>query len=211
MTTSRTKSVPELFGLPLIAKTGRERLLVIAIELFYNHGFNAVGIDQVIEAAGVTKSTFYKHFKSKNELMVTAVKRRDEWESQAWARAVQKRAGNDPKMQLRAMIDVMDSWFNDPDFGGCMFVNAAVEFPNPHDPVHKAAVSYKRKSRDRFCALARAAGASKKRADSFADCYAALIEGALVLRQTHGRNDAAHAIRPAVELLIEDYLNSESS
>ena len=44
------------------------------------------------------------------------------------------------------MLDVMDLWFNDPDFRGCMFVNAAAEFPNPHDPVHQAAAAYKRRT-----------------------------------------------------------------
>ncbi len=106
--------------------------------------------DQVIATAGVTKTTFYKHFESKDELMVAAVQRRDEWESQAWDRAVRKLAGDDPARQLLAMLDVMDLWFNDPDFHGCMFVNAAAEFPNPHDPVHQAAAANKRRTRDQL-------------------------------------------------------------
>ena len=202
----RAKSVTELFGLPDAPKTGRERLLAAAIELFYRRGFGAVGVDLVIATAGVTKTTFYKHFESKDDLMVAAVERRDEWESQAWGRAVRKLAGDDPAAQLLAMLDVMDFWFNDPDFRGCMFMNTAAEFPNPHDPVHQAAVAYKRRSRDHRRDLARAAGADSAAADTFADCYTALVEGALVLRQTQGRNDAARAVRPAVEQLIHAYL-----
>lgn len=202
------KSVSTLLGVPDPPRTGRERLVVAAVELFYRHGFGAVGIDRVIAQAGVTKTTFYKHFESKDDLMVAAVRRRDEWESQAWANAVRKLAGNDPARQLLAMLDVMDVWFNDPDFHGCMFMNTAAEFPNPHDPVHQAAAAYKRKSRDHYRDLARAAGASKAAAETFADCFAALIEGALILRQTHGRNDAARAVRPAVEQLIRVYLRA---
>ena len=202
----RNKSVTELLGLPDPPKNGRERLLTVAVELFYRHGFGAVGIDRVIAEAGVTKTTFYKHFESKDDLMVAAVRRRDEWESQAWDRAVRKLAGDDPVGRLLAMVDVMDLWFNDPDFRGCMFMNTAAEFPNPHDPVHQAAAEYRRKSRDHRRDLARAAGADAAAAEAFADCYTALIEGALVLRQTHGRNDAARAIRPAVEQLIRAYL-----
>jgi AcrR family transcriptional regulator len=209
--TTRTKSVSQLFELPDPPATGRERLIAAAIELFYSHGFNAVGIDQVIAAAGVTKTTFYKHFEGKDDLMVAAVQRRDEWESQAWARAVQKRVGDDPRAQLMGMIDVMDLWFNDPDFGGCMFINAAAEFPNPHDPVHQAAASYKRKCRDARRDLARTAGASPQAAETFADCYTALIEGALILRQTQGRNDAAKVIRPVVEQLVASYMPSASA
>jgi len=206
MSNARTKSVSELFGLPDAPKTGRERLVAAAVELFYRHGFGAVGIDQVIGAAGVTKTTFYKHFEGKVDLMVAAVERRDEWESEAWARAVRKLAGDDPARQLLAMLDVMDLWFNDPDFNGCMFMNTAIEFPNPHDPVHKIAAAHKRRTRDHFRNLAQAAGADAMASETFADCFTALVEGALVLRQSHGRNDAARVVRPAVEQLIGAYL-----
>ena len=206
MSNARTKSVSELFGLPDAPKTGRERLVAAAVELFYRHGFGAVGIDQVIGAAGVTKTTFYKHFEGKDDLMVAAVQRRDEWESQAWDRAVRKIAGDDPAGQLLAMLDVMDLWFNDPEFHGCMFMNTAAEFPNPHDPVHQAAAAHRRRSRDHYRDLAQAAGAEAPGAETFADCFTALIEGALILRQTHGRNDAARVVRPAVEQLIRAYL-----
>ena len=211
MTSVRQKSVSELLGLPEPPKTGRERLVAAAIELFYRQGFGAVGVDQVIAAAGVTKTTFYKHFEGKDDLMVAAVQRRDEWESQAWGRAVREIAGDDPVRQLLAMLDVLDLWFNEPDFRGCMFLNTTMEFPNPHDPVHRAAAAYKRRSRDHWRDLATAAGAEAQAAETFADCYTALIEGALILRQTHGRDDAARVVRPAVEQLVGTYLMAAKS
>ncbi|MFT3683589.1 MAG: TetR/AcrR family transcriptional regulator [Phycisphaerales bacterium] len=180
------KSVHELFGRPPAPSTGRERLIAATIELVYRQGFGAIGIDQVIDAAGVTKTTFYKHFESRDELLVATVQRQDEWESQAWANAVRQIAGDDPAAQLLAMLDVMDLWFNDPDFHGCVFMNAAAEFPNQNDPIHRAASAYKRRGRDRMRDLAVAAGATREAAETFADCYAALIEGAFVLRQTQG-------------------------
>lgn len=203
---TRVKSVTVLFGLPPPPKTGRERLVAAAVELFYRNGFAAVGIDSVIASAGVTKSTFYKHFEGKDDLMIAAIQRRDEWESQAWDRAIRKLAGDNPARQLLAMLDVMDLWFNHPDFHGCMFTNAATEFPNPHDPVHQAAVEYKRRSREHRRELALSAGADAAAAETFADCYTALIEGAFVLRHTQGRNDAARVIRPAVQQLIDAFL-----
>jgi AcrR family transcriptional regulator len=206
MSLVRLKSASELFGIPDPPKTGRERLLVTAIDLFYRNGFGAVGIDRVIAQAGVTKTTFYKHFDGKDDLMVAAVQRQEEWESQAWGRAVQMVAGDNPIKQLLAMLDVMDLWFNDPDFRGCMFTSAAAEFPNPHDPVHMAAAAYKRRASDHWRGVAKATGADSAAVETFADCYWALIEGALILRQTHGRNDAARAVRPAVEQLIGAYL-----
>jgi AcrR family transcriptional regulator len=206
MPTTQLKSAAELFGLPDPPRTGRERLVAAAVDLFYRNGFGAVGIDRVIAAAGVTKTTFYKHFEGKDDLMVAAVRRRDEWESMAWGRAIGKLAGDDPSKRLLAMFDVLDLWFNDPEFRGCMFMNTAAEFPNPHDPVHQAAADYRRKSRDHWRDLARAAGADAAAAETFADCYAALVEGALVMRQTQARDDAARVVRPAVEQLVRVYL-----
>jgi AcrR family transcriptional regulator len=206
MLATHPKTVSEILGLPDPPKTGRERLVAVAVELFYRRGFNAVGVDQVIAAAGVTKTTFYKHFESKEDLMVAAVRRRDEWETQAWGRAINRIAGNDPLKQPLALLEVLDEWFNAPDYNGCIFTSAAYEFPNPHDPVHQAAAGHKVKMRDQWRDLARGAGSTAENAEIFADCYTALLEGALVVRQTHGRNDAARAIRPAVEQLLRAYV-----
>lgn len=102
MPASLAKPISELFGMPAAPKAGRERLLAAAIDLFYRNGFNTVGIDQIIASAGVTKTTFYKHFESKDEIMVAAVQRYDEWESQAYQHAVHKIAGDDPVKQFLA-------------------------------------------------------------------------------------------------------------
>ena len=199
---SQYKPVTELFGFPEPPKAGRGRLVHAAVQLVYVHGFQAVGIDQIIAAAGVTKSTFYKHFQSRDELLIEAVRLRDQWETRAYKRAIEELAGDDPRLQLLAFFDVLDIWFNDPDFFGCQFINAAAEFPNPHDPIHEAAASHKRTARNEFRDLAAAAGVADP--ESFADQYTALVEGTLILRQVHGRNDAAKMIKPAVEKLLND-------
>ncbi|MFI4882444.1 MAG: TetR/AcrR family transcriptional regulator, partial [Phycisphaerales bacterium JB064] len=61
------KTIVELLGLPPQPTTGKARLIASGLELFYRHGFQAVGIDQVIELAGVTKTTFYNHFESRDD------------------------------------------------------------------------------------------------------------------------------------------------
>ena len=198
------KPVVELFGLPEPPKTGKGRLVHAAIELFYSRGFQAVGVDQIIAAAGVAKTTFYKHFESKDDLLVAAIRQRDEWEMEAWTRAVREMSGDNERDQLLGFFDVLDVWFNSPDFRGCQFINAAAEFPNPCDPVHAVAAEHKRKNRDFFRDLAASAGAADP--ERFADWYTALVEGTLVLRQVHGRDDAARVIKPAVEALVADAL-----
>jgi AcrR family transcriptional regulator len=201
--TSVGRSAAELLGVFEIPARGRGRLVATAVELFYRHGFNAVGLDRVIEEAGVTKTTFYKHFDSKNDLMVAAVEMRDVWALDAWRQA-QSLGGNEARAQLLALFDVLDVWFNDEDFGGCMFLNVASEFPNPHDPVHRAAAKHKVANWEMVRDLADRAGAVGP--ESFADLYMIAFEGALVLRQVYGRNDAARSARPIVEQLLEERL-----
>jgi AcrR family transcriptional regulator len=197
------KPVAELFGIPEAPKNGRERLVHVAIELIYAHGFQAVGVDQVIARAGVSKTTFYKHFESRDELFVAAIRMRDEWEMKGFNAALARLAPDGPRARLLAIFDVLDLWFNSPDFRGCQFINAAAEFPNPHDPVHAAAAEHKRRARDGFRELAKGAGVVD--ADAFADQFAALVEGTFVLRQVHGRDDAARVVKPAAEMLVARY------
>ncbi len=201
---SQSKSVAELLGQPPPPTTGRERLISAGIELFYREGFQAVGLDRVIEHAGVTKTTFYKHFEAKDDLVLACVQARDEWEMQAWDRAAKKLAGDDPRGQLVAFFDVLDLWFNDPDFHGCMFINVATEFADKRDPIHRIGAEHKRRTRDHFRNLAAKAGASNP--DDFADQFTILVDGTLVLRHVHGRDDAAQVARPAVLELIERHM-----
>lgn len=203
MADSSGKSVAELLGVMEVPSVGRDRLVVTAVEVCYRNGFNAVGIDQILTQAGVTKSTFYKHFESKDDLLLAAIRLRDDWETRAWTRAVENLVGDDPRAQLLAMFDVLDRWFNDPDFGGCIFINAASEYPNPHDPIHQAAAEHKLKFLDWLVERAGKAGATD--AEAFADAYSMIFEGALVMRQVHGRDDVAVAAKQNVELLIKSY------
>ena len=196
--------VCELLELPAIPQQGAERLVGIAMNLFYRHGINAVGLDWILAEAGVSKTTFYKHFKSKDELVVRTLEARDAWEMGAWREAVRYLVGDAPERQLIGLVDVLDVLFNEPAFFGCQFINAAAEFPNPDDAIHRAAAAHKRSNRDWVRDLAEAAGARDP--EGFADSYTVLFEGALVLRQVHDRDDAARAVRPLIEQLLEAHL-----
>jgi AcrR family transcriptional regulator len=202
--TKRVTSAARVLGVPDEAKNGRGRLLDRAIDLFYASGFHAVGLDNILDAAGVTKTTFYKHFDSLEALMVAAVEQRHRWESDAWGRAVAEAAGDDERAKFLALFDLMDRWFNEPAFRGCIFINVAAEFPDPADPVHQAGAAYKKEQRDGWRDLAARLGAAEP--DAFADQYAVLVEGTLILRHVHGRNDAARVTRPVAEALVDRHV-----
>jgi AcrR family transcriptional regulator len=198
------RSAAELLGVPRATGNARYRLVDKAIDLFYQHGFHSVGLDEILAETGVTKTTFYKHFQSKDDLVLAAIAQRDQWEAEAWDRAVRKLAGDDPRKQLLAIFDVLDVWFNDPSFGGCMFINAAAEFADPREPAHQAAAAHKKRSRNWWRELARTAGA--KDPDSFADRFTVIVEGTLIMRHVHARNDAARFMRPMAESLLQEFI-----
>jgi AcrR family transcriptional regulator len=202
----RSRAVLELFTLPTPPKQGRDRLIGVAMTLFYFHGINPIGLDRILAETGVSKTTFYKHFESKDELVVATIEVRDAWQMAAWARAVEILAGDDPRDQLLGVLDVLDLVINEPAFRGCQFINAAAEFPNPNDPIHRAAVRHKRANREWFRALAERAGVEDP--EAFADAYTMLFEGALVLRQVHDRDDAARAAKPHAQRLIDEFVPS---
>lgn len=177
----------------------RERLLMAAVDLFYAHGIHAVGLDRILSEVGVTKTTFYNHFESKDELVAEAMRWRDQWERTLWEKMVGEMGGDDPKRRLLAYFDVLDIWFNDERFRGCQFINAAAEFPSVHEPAHIVAREHLETTCRGAAELAAKAGAGEP--EAFAEEYAAVISGVIVLRQTTGNNAAAAIGRRVAEQL----------
>lgn len=115
----------------------RDRLLSTASALFYGEGIRAVGVDRVIGEAAVTRATFYRHFPSKDDLVVAYLRSVDE--------AVRALAGSAPEgaPRLRAVIGQMGEQACAAGFRGCAFINAAAEYPDPDSPVHRAVAEHR--------------------------------------------------------------------
>jgi AcrR family transcriptional regulator len=141
-----------------MSQATRERLICAAYELFYRHGFHAVGLDQIIKNAGVTKSTFYNHFESKEALIVGVLQWRDALWPHRLREALRRRAGARPRAQLMALFDVLDEVWGTDAHRGCLFSRAAAEFPSPHDPVHVVAQNFVRNVESAIRDLAAFAG-----------------------------------------------------
>lgn len=119
-------------------KSARDRILKTAHNLFYREGLQAVGIDRIIEEAGVAKMTFYRHFPSKNDLIATFLKERHgAW--MVWlvqeveARQAATRGG------IEVIADILEEWFRDPIFIGCAFINSVAEVHNYDSEVMRIA------------------------------------------------------------------------
>ncbi len=201
MRDAHEKTAKELFSGNEPTTTTRDRLIDHAINLFYAHGFHAVGIDQIIRDVGVTKTTFYNHFESKDDLIVEAIARRDIWESSFFTRRVQELGGDDPRGQLLAIFDVLDEVFNHPDYNGCIFVNACAAFPAQHDPIHEVAAAHYTGAEQLIRQIARSAGV--KDPDELAHRFTILIEGAVTHRQVTGRHDAGRRAKLIAAQLLD--------
>ena len=198
-----TSTVAELFGRYELPRGTRDRLLHAALDLFYTYGFHEVGLDRVIGAVGVTKTTFYKHFESRDHLILEAVALRDEWLSSAFAECIRRRAGDDARAGLLAMFDVFDEWFNAPEFRQCIFVSACAEYPWRDHPVHRAAARFYERAAEDITRMAAAAGA--KAPAELAYVWVLLLQGAITQRMTLGDNASARRARPVAEAMLASY------
>src|SRR6188768_694149 len=108
--------------------TTRQRLIDTAGRRFYRDGFRNVGIDQILTDVGISKTAFYKHFESKDDLMLAALEMQNGRLQDKLRTMVQERGGPTPLDQLHAVMDVVENIIESDDFQGCIFVNAAMEF-----------------------------------------------------------------------------------
>ena len=188
--------------------SSKEPLLQVATELFIRNGFGPTGLDQIIDAVGVTKTTFYKHFESKDDLIVAVLRRQHEIEMRGIAADTEAIAGGNPKERILAIFDVLDAWFSEPNFRGCIFLNAVTEFPMKTDPIHIAAIKHGEQLGLFVRDNAIAAGADRESATLAAEQILMLIRGAVFSRQTANMIDAAKCAKPMVKILLESMLKT---
>jgi AcrR family transcriptional regulator len=134
-----------------VRPSARERLLAAANELFYNEGVHTVGIDRVIEQAGVAKASLYNTFGSKDELVRAYLETRHASVTQAVERY------DTPRERLLAVFEGQGELFAQPDYRGCAFARASAE-SHPGDLVEQAAEAYRRWVRALLTELAAQAG-----------------------------------------------------
>jgi AcrR family transcriptional regulator len=176
--------------------TAGERVLATADALFYERGVQAVGMDAIREASGVSLKRLYQAFPSKDQLVQAVLSRRDRAVRAAVGRHVD--AAADPVDRILAVFDYLDEWFREPDFRGCAFINAYAELGPASADVADLVRGHKRALQAHLAELVAAAG----RPPALADQLAILANGAMVLAAITGSPDAARQAREAARVLV---------
>jgi AcrR family transcriptional regulator len=177
----------------------RQRLLETADRLFYRDGIRAVGIDRIIAEAGVAKMSLYKHFPSKDDLILAVLQHRED-SVLAFFRSAMERHAKKAKTPLRAFFAALKDFFEAPGFRGCPFQNAAVELADPDHP----ATAFVRGHKQRFGEFLRGLveGAFGKAAAQAAPAVSLLVEGAIITAVLQGNPEAADVARDAALQLV---------
>lgn len=195
--------------LPIDAKTGTPRaadkIRRTARELFYAEGIRAVGVDEIVTKAGVTKPSLYRAFPSKDELAAAYLR---DYDAEFWQRfeARLDAAGrDDPRAGLMDFLQSLNDRASAANYRGCGLSNTAVEYPDDAHPARKVSEDHKRKLRLKLAELAADMGADDPK--QLGDSLMLLIEGAFVSGQIfHAGGGPARALVAAAERLIDSHL-----
>ena len=185
---------------PESGQGARERILDTAYDLFSHRGIHDVGVDELVERAGVAKATLYKHFPSKDELVLAFLEQREQIWTYGWVEREARRRGATPEEQLLAIFDLFDEWFHRDDFEGCSFVNTLLEFGDLDHRLGRASADYLENIRSVVRSLAFEAGL--RDLDAFALSWHILMKGSIV-QAAEGDRDAAKRAQALGCLLIE--------
>jgi AcrR family transcriptional regulator len=187
----------------LQTRPARERILLTAHDLFYRQGIRSTGIDTVIARAGVTKVTFYRHFKSKNDLIVAYLEYRHERWMRWFTAALQRHGGT-----LQALVPTMAEWFRSPEYRGCAFINGVSEIAPALPQVTEITRRHKAEMQQVIAALL----PDVRRRQNVARSLALVIDGSIVQTQFCSDPEVVlRDLRQLVKLIGADGAHLQSS
>lgn len=175
----------------------RERILEVAGELFYREGVQAVGVDAIIAKADVARMSFYRHFQSKERLVIACIERRDE-HIRAWFETQVARLAPDALDRPLAVFDALARRISAERYRGCGFLNTMAEMPDRADAAHRAAATHKARFREYFVRLLREAGLGEQHATDLMQ----LFDGAVVTAVREGTNAPALRAKRIAAMLL---------
>ncbi|MCI2416427.1 TetR/AcrR family transcriptional regulator [Saccharopolyspora sp. K220] len=180
--------------------TTRERILTTAYDLFSRRGIRAVGVDEIIARSGVAKATLYRHFPSKNDLVLAFLDDRERRWTRGVVEAGARQRAETPLERLLAVFDVFDSWFHHADFEGCSFISVLLEM-GPEHPAGTASTHHLANIRILVERWAEEGGLRDP--VEFAHSWHLLAKGSIIAAAEGDRTAARRARRMAHHLIDE--------
>jgi AcrR family transcriptional regulator len=188
-------------GAAEMGHSARERILDAAYELFSRRGIQAVGINEVTARAGVATATLYRHFASKDKLVLAFLDLREQRWTKDLIEAGAMRRGSNPEERLLAIFDVLDEWFQREDFEAGSFIKVLLEL-GPNHPAGADSVRHLEQIRAIVRRLGEEAGL--RDTDSFAHSWHILMQGSIVVA-AEGDAQAARRGKSMARQLIDQY------
>jgi len=194
------RSKPSPDTAPETPRRAADRIRDTAFDLFYREGIRAVGVEEIVSQAGVTKPSLYRAFESKDELIAAYLR---DYDQRFCARFESPGADHpdDPKAHLLAYVDRLSRRASRDGYRGCGLTNAVIEYPDHDHPAHQVAVESKHNLRERLREMCRGMGARDP--DELADGLLLLIEGSYVSGQTFGDGGPARVLGAMARRLID--------
>lgn len=186
-----------------VRKTAASKIFDTARELFYRRGIRAVGVDEIVNEAGVTKPSLYRAFKSKDDLIAACLRESGKEGREAVLAAVAA-AGDDPLERLQALVRHYMIQLRAPEFRGCPMSNVAVELPEAGNPGREIVQDCKAELRMIVVQLARDLGVSDP--EGLADGLLLVIEGAIATHHIFGTQGPSLSMTATCDALIESHL-----
>lgn len=201
MASKQTPKIPTVEPTKLRAA---ERIRQTAQELFYREGIRAVGVDEIVTRAGVTKPSLYRSYASKDELAAEYLR---DYEVAFWARfdSEKDRHPDDVRAQLLGYMQGLALRASKRDYRGCGLTNAAIEYPQADHPARKVALVHKRKLRVRLVDMCEAMRA--RQPELLADGLLLLLEGTFASGQTFGERGPAATLVEVAQILIRSQVD----
>jgi len=170
--------------------TPKEKLFQTAARLFYHHGYRAIGVDTIVAESGIGKMTLYRHFPSKDDLIVAYLRDSNQifWDQFDQITKDAPTAGE----KLLAFFQGLQSYVLSPDCYGCPFINIATEFPDPDYAGHQIALEHKQSVLARFRQLSEESGA--RQPEALANALFLLMDGAYAAARMFGPSVRSPAI-----------------
>ena len=185
----------------------RDRIAGAARDLFHKHGIRGIGVDAIAEAAATNKTTLYRHFASKDELVAECLREYGREFETAWAEIEQTHIGR-PKQQLLECLRLVAEFKLDTSERGCALANAAVELPDPDHPARRVIEGFKSRGRERIVELCRKTGLRDP--ELLADELFLLGEGARLSVQSLGPNGPARRLADMFQTLVAAHMPQET-